>query len=77
MTVSGWVQQWYVSHDNGRGYEPGGPTGLTPFLGLANAPMFGVVTHAPGLYLAFDVDSVYRSTDGLRFTRHPVRIQGR
>ena len=74
MTVSGWVQQWYVSHDNGHGYEPAGPTGLTPYLGLANAPIFGVVTHAPGLYLAFDVDSVYRSTDGLRFTRHPVRI---
>ncbi|GIJ54528.1 WD40/YVTN/BNR-like repeat-containing protein [Virgisporangium aurantiacum] len=74
MTVSGWVQQWYVSRDNGHSYEPAGPTGLTPYLGLANAPMFGVVTHAPGLYLAFDVDSVYRSTDGLRFTRHPVRI---
>ena len=73
MTVTGWHQRWYGSRDNGHSYGLGRPAGLSGELAVANAPMSGVVTHAPGVYLAFDDDAVYRSADGLTWTHRPVR----
>jgi hypothetical protein len=72
MTEDKAPQRWYRSGGDGRTYRTGGPTGLGDRLIPATGLQIGVVTLAPGTYVAFDDDAVYRSTDGLAFSRTPV-----
>jgi hypothetical protein len=64
-------QKWYTS-GNGSAYRLVKPDGLSDRLtrsGLRPA----VLVVAPGVYLAFDSNAVYRSADGLHWTRTQVK----
>jgi hypothetical protein len=71
MKAENQMRRWYTSSNNGNTYRPGRPTGLGENLGPFRSEAV-VQTSVPGIYLAFDGDAVYRSTDGLRWTRAPV-----
>ena len=59
-------QQWYTGGDGGSAYGPARLPGLGNDL-APSRPLVQVV--APGLYLTFDSTALYRSTDGLHWTR--------
>ncbi|GAA1039851.1 hypothetical protein GCM10009557_59570 [Virgisporangium ochraceum] len=63
----------YTSSDDGRTYRKGGAvTGLGDKLTRDHRTTGLVTTTVPGVYVARDDEAVYRSTDGLRWTRHVV-----
>lgn len=64
----------YTSSDNGRTYREGGGvvTGLGDRLARDHRTTDLVTTAVSGVYLARDDVAVYRSIDGLRWTRHVV-----
>jgi hypothetical protein len=63
--------QPYTSSDNGRTYRKGGVTGLGDKLSRYFSSLL-LQTSVAGVYVAMDDEAVYRSTDGLRWTRHVV-----
>jgi len=68
-SVAGDPAQWYGSRDDGSTYQrPAGVTGLTGLQDMREA----VRVIAPGVYVAYDTTAVFRSTDGLHWTRLPL-----
>ncbi|MFC4042550.1 hypothetical protein ACFO1B_29330 [Dactylosporangium siamense] len=64
--------RWYTSSDGGNSYHPASQPGLgAELLQQSNVR---VVVAAAGAYLAFDAGALYRSADGLRWTRTVIRL---
>ncbi|MDG6105096.1 sialidase family protein [Dactylosporangium aurantiacum] len=64
--------RWYASGDGGQSYHPVDQAGLGD--GVLRTGNSRVLVAGPGAYLTFDEDAVYRSTDGLHWTRAVVRL---
>jgi hypothetical protein len=65
-------QRWYTSGDKGATYRQTTLTGLADDLQPSGLRPPILVT-APGVYLASDTSALYRSTDGLHWTRTVIR----
>nr|BFE61564.1 hypothetical protein GCM10020063_060900 [Dactylosporangium thailandense] len=63
-------QQWFTSRD-GAAYRAGRPDGLGENLNATGE--HPPVVARPGFYLAFDDEAMYRSADGLHWTRIPIK----
>ncbi|MGI5184542.1 hypothetical protein ACQEVZ_50640 [Dactylosporangium sp. CA-152071] len=67
-------QEWYASTDGGQTYRPAKQPGLgTALLHTAGER---VLAAGPGAYYAFDADALYRSSNGLQWTRTVVKVTG-
>jgi hypothetical protein len=66
--------RWYASSDGGNSYRPATLPGLSDHLTRSGiGAMIRVV--APGTYLAFDNGALYRSSDGIHWSRTLVRLR--
>ncbi|MCM0673647.1 glycoside hydrolase [Micromonospora phytophila] len=72
LTSADGPQRWYASSDNGNTYRPANLTGLGDDL-LVSGMRAPVLVTAPGVYLAFNNTALYRSTDGIHWTRTLVQ----
>ncbi|WP_433219233.1 hypothetical protein ACQP00_14645 [Dactylosporangium sp. CS-047395] len=62
--------QWFAGQ--GGGFAPGPVTGMPKLEGYRP-----IVPAGPGMYLTSDRHALYRSADGLRWTRQPVQVPAR
>jgi hypothetical protein len=66
--------KWWRSHDGGASYQPTAEVrGLPRELGFETGR--AVIAVAPGVYLAYNTEGVYRSADGFTWTRIPVSVR--
>ncbi|GIJ45992.1 hypothetical protein Val02_28780 [Virgisporangium aliadipatigenens] len=70
-------RQWWVGGAGRSGYTQETPDVLAKLgdRAMGRGPL--VTNPAPGVFLAFDTEAVYRSSDGIRWTRHPVQAPPR
>ncbi|MFF5227800.1 hypothetical protein [Dactylosporangium sp. NPDC000521] len=65
-------QRWYASTDGGQTYHPAKQPGLGT--ALLHTAYKRVLAAGPGAYLAFDAEALYRSSDGLQWTRTVIKV---